>query len=366
MSVTRAAIVLALGCTVIGSGVIGCNTPVPPIGGFDTWAPDTSRDGGTTDVGSHDTGVRRDGDVGSLDGGTMDGGTIDGGTLDGGTIDGGTIDGGPVDAMDSGGTMDAAGPDAPDLGPMPDSSGCRLADGAYDLCACGTLSQDCSASACPSGQTCTPDICGMHCVEGGSACAGPADCPPGTACTSGFCAHSATCTDSRNCALGYACEGGACVDRRFPCSVDSNCPYGYACDTSLGLGTCIRLSRPCATAAACNGTFNAAQVCVDIDGDGTTECQFANGPCMTNADCFALGVVCTPHALTDLSVCGVYGPCRRVGDCPAGAECRDLWGDGIRECVVAGGCTNSAACPLHQVCATPPSGGPPSCRSSGA
>jgi hypothetical protein len=182
----------------------------------------------------------------------------------------------------------------------------------------------------------------------------------------GVCVGSGACTDSRACPLGYACEAGACVDRRIRCSTDGNCPFGYTCDSSLDRGTCVRLSRRCASDLACTSTIPDPQVCVDIDGDGMRECQFAGGVCVTNAMCSAAGVTCTPFALTGQSTCGRYGPCASVADCAAGQMCVDLWGDGVRECVNPGGsCARTADCPVGRVCATPSGGGSPACLVAG-
>jgi len=334
----------------LGLASIGCTGNGIP--------PPSNPDLGPVDLGSHDSAVHV-GDIGPL---PDMGPGVDAFGLDAAGLDAPGLDAPGLDAP----SANDASVDSPDLGPRPDTSACFLVDGAYDLCSCGPLTQDCSTTACPTGQTCTPDICGRHCVPSGSGCAGPSDCPSGSSCTAGVCVSGSACSDSRDCPLGYACEGVSCVDRRIPCSTEGNCPFGYACDTMLGLGTCIRASRPCSTDAACNDTFSAQQVCVDIDGDGTTECQFAGGQCMTNADCHIAGVVCAPHALTELSVCGRFGPCNLVSDCGPGMDCVDLWGDGLTECVLTGGsCVNSSVCPVHQVCATPAGGGPPMCLSSG-
>lgn len=264
--------------------------------------------------------------------------------------DAGSADGGPVVA-DAG--LDAM---ASDAGP------CRWPDGALDICTCGpSLGMDCSAASCPTGMTCTADVCGMHCSIAGSSCGIDADCPSGATCSDGICTTSGTtCTDSRTCPLGFACEAGACVDRRFPCASDGSCPLGYACNRAMAGGTCVRLSRRCSSGTACAATLSDHQVCTDVDGDGNDECQFADGSCVTNADCSG-GQTCTARSISGVASCGRYGVCHADTNCLPGQHCRDLWGDGVSECVDTGGCTSTSSCPSRQVCATPVAGGPPVC-----
>ncbi len=291
--------------------------------------------------------------AGSLDVGARDAARNDAGTSDDAGLDGGTSDG----SADTGTDLDADSID----GNVPTDVGCFWPDGALDICRCGQpLGTDCSASACPSGQACASDPCGMHCVPGGSACAVEGDCPSGASCSGGFCTTSGSCVDSRTCPLGYACEAGACVDRRFACAADGACPFGYACDRALAGGTCVRLSRRCASNSACNLTLTEQQDCVDVDGDTLLECQFSSGACVTNAICSG-GQTCTPRAIAGVASCGRYGICHDATNCLPGQQCRDLWGDGVSECVDSGGCTTTASCPAHQVCATPARGGPPAC-----
>lgn len=295
--------------------------------------------------------------------GGCDPGTPPAGSLDVGMRDAARYDGGPnVDAavpdVDAGDVDAAVAMDAD----IPTDVGCFWPDGALDICRCGApLGADCSAAACPAGQACTADACGMHCVASGTACAIEGDCPSGATCMDGFCATSGACVDSRTCPLGFACESGACVDRRFACAVDGSCPVGYACARSLDGGTCVRLSRRCASGTACNLTVGDPQQCVDVDGDTLLECQFSAGSCVTNAICSG-GQTCTPRAVAGAASCGRFGVCHDASNCLPGQQCRDLWGDGVSECVDSGGCTSTASCPAGQVCATPATGGPPACQ----
>jgi hypothetical protein len=246
-----------------------------------------------------------------------------------------------------------------DSGPAPDSSGCLLPDGGIDVCTCGTFGADCSASACASGEACVADACGMHCLPVGAPCAGPSDCPATSTCdaASSRCTHAGGgCGDSRDCAPGFTCEAGACVDRAIPCDSFDGCPFGFMCTMDGGAGVCARQSRPCGTSVGC-GSLR----CIDVNGDGTTECNF-DGTCTTNATCPAAGDVCAPRSVERFAGCGRYGPCLVSGDCASGMSCLDLWGDGVPECVDGGGtCTRSSDCPVGTVCATPIGGGPPAC-----
>lgn len=285
--------------------------------------------------------------AGSLDVGARDAARNDAGT------DAGDLDGGADADLDAAQATDTN---------VPTDVGCFFPDGSFDFCRCGApLGADCSAAACPSGQSCATDPCGMHCVPSGSACAIEGDCPTGSTCTDGFCTTSGACMDSRSCPLGFACESGSCVDRRFACGTDGSCPVGYACDRMLAGGTCVRLSRRCASDSACNLTLSEPQDCVDVDGDMLLECQYSDGACITNAICSG-GQTCTPRAIAGAASCGRYGICHDASNCLPGQQCRDLWGDGVSECVDSGGCTSTASCPARQVCATPATGGPPACR----
>jgi hypothetical protein len=96
-------------------------------------------------------------------------------------------------------------------------------------------------------------------------------------------------------------------------------------------------------------------VCADTDGDGDRECT-RPGPCTSRTDC-AAREVCGLPPIELVGMCGSFGPCRDAADCPVGFECIDSWGDGVRECVQAGGtCDAASDCPAGQVCGVPASG----------
>lgn len=250
--------------------------------------------------------------------------------------------------------------------PIPDAGPCGpMADA--DVCSCVTLPPDCSSTACPAGSSCLDDQCGRHCYPSGNPCAGASDCATGSTCTGGVCqASGGVCHDSRDCPDGFSCDSGVCHDRRIGCRpiAGLDCPFGFHCNTE-GLPYCRRLWHHCGAAAdhspACND-----ETCSDVDGDGTLECTLFQtlrgaGRCHTNAECTA-GQVCSSHPDLYTAFCDVYGPCRTSADCASGMSCVDLWGDGIRECVDAGGtCSRQSDCPDHAVCATPAVGGVPKC-----
>jgi hypothetical protein len=333
----------------------GCSSPIPPAGGEDAWRGDTGpRDTGTDANVQPSTDGATDA-VTSGDAPSGDASSIDGASSSDASMDASSVDAAVDDAWSA--------PDvfAYDAGPPSDGYGCTLPDGGVDVCGCGMFGADCSASACPTGQTCTSDACGRHCAPRGSPCASSADCPATSTCdATGHCAAPGTgCADSRDCPSGFACESSACVDRRAACGPGGECPIGYLCAMNVGVGICTRLSRHCASSTACGSL-----PCVDITGTGSTECNFGGG-CLTNADCHGTGV-CEPRSLERFSQCGRYGPCATVSDCMSGMQCRDLWGDGVLECVDTGGtCTRTADCSTGSVCATPWGGGPPTCIATG-
>jgi hypothetical protein len=72
--------------------------------------------------------------------------------------------------------------------------------------------------------------------------------------------------------------------------------------------------------------------------------------------------VCESNVQGTAAVCGEFGLCASSDDCAMGFECRDLWGDGRKECVLPGGsCVGSSVCAPREVCASPRSGAPPRC-----
>jgi len=128
-----------------------------------------------------------------------------------------------------------------------------------------------------------------------------------------------------------------------------------------GAAYCLKSHSPCNSVAACPG-FGA---CRDVTGTGSTICHWSGGPsCRNNADCPMLGEVCGTHPEFIDGVCGNFGPCATAGDCATGFECRDLWGDGVTECVPSGGsCTSQSDCSAGAVCGVPLAGGAPRCIS---
>jgi hypothetical protein len=265
----------------------------------------------------------------------------------------------PVDAAADldGGALEL--PDAHEEPTFHDSGApeCILPDGSFDLCACGTFAADCASAPCAIGEDCVDDPCGRHCVPH-AACMAQDDCASGSECTMGRCTRESGCGDSRDCALGFACEAGACVDRRVTCGPGADCPHGFVCDSAHGLPVCVRALRRCVSDTACG----AGMQCVDVDGDGLREC-LADGTCDSNRDC--PDRTCQTLPTERVAVCGDHGTCTEDSECPAGRRCRDLWGDGARECVLPGGCESSSACPAGALCATDASGGAPRCLSRG-
>jgi len=318
--------------------------------GDDAVPPPTPRDGGPRDAG-------------------FDGATVDDAGLDATTEDASTDDAdvdADVDAGRDGGARDAGSFDG---GSYVFGDDCLDEEGRFDLCRCDVPECDPDASpACAAGLRCVPDGCGRTtCRPGGHGCVDAADCPTGSECfaaraldgsTAEVCLHpTGGCTDSRDCALGFACESGACVDRRLSC--DAGCPFGFFCQDAdtWSRPYCTRLSRRCSSfAGACPPFFS----CVDVDGDGLSECRRNGEACDSNDDC--VDAVCGYDPTAKALACQAQGPCAGPSDCGGGFTCTDLWGDGVRECVPVGGtCTSSASCEVGAVCAAPAGGGAPTC-----
>jgi len=150
------------------------------------------------------------------------------------------------------------------------------------------------------------------------------------------------------------------VDRRIGCGVGAVCPHGFICDTSGEQGAfyCMRVYTRCNDDAACP----AFGFCRDVAGSGGV-CHYGNGlGCRSNGDCSAPGEVCGVSPEHVDGMCGPFGPCASAADCASGFICADLWGDGVKECVPAGGsCTRTADCPPPAICASPAEGGAPRC-----
>lgn len=239
------------------------------------------------------------------------------------------------------------------------------------VCPCPRPAHMCANNGdCPTGQLCLASVCGERdCVDGGTTCGTAADCPPGSTCVGGVCASSSGCTDSRDCPLGFGCEpsgaGSECVDRRVPCSEPDECPYGFVCyePGPNGAGFCRRVATRCESPVTCQSP----EVCVDVDGDGASECQIV-GSCTTNGDC-AAAEVCGVSPSTQEAECGPFGPCGDSSECPTVPmeACERLAPGGLPECAVPGGaCVDDTDCPIQQVCASLPLGQPTRCVSGRA
>jgi hypothetical protein len=242
---------------------------------------------------------------------------------------------------------------------------------------CG-VDTDCSAgySCVQSGCTDLDGAAIRQCVfAGGSACNDDSDCSDDRRCVEvegegNRCVKTSPgCSQTSDCIVGFECEDSACVDRRVPCILDEDCPKNHTCFGGQANATfCLRIQVDCDTEIDC---VDRAPFCVDIDGDGSTECAGsielnpASGPC-TNFTCASedLGApVCEAGGVSSVSPCGTYGLCRGPQDCVDGFVCAALWPDGRRECVPEGGsCSSFADCDANQICAAPRDGGPPACQ----
>ncbi|MFW2389837.1 MAG: hypothetical protein ACN4G0_15975 [Polyangiales bacterium] len=244
-----------------------------------------------------------------------------------------------------------------------------------------------SSDDCAVGETCAPSGCTTNggdpiqqCfpVPGG-ACETSDDCPAEYACESvGFgkskcIKQTPGCNTTSDCVLGFSCEGdpGACVDRRVACESFEDCPKSHTCRTFPNAAYCVRVNQACLTEDDCSEV--GTPLCVDIDGDGATECAGSTDPnqpsppACFNSDCGGAAPVCEVGVISSLAECGQYGLCRLDTDCASGFVCAPLWPDGRKECVEAGGsCSQISDCPAQQVCASPRNGGPPSCQSGSA
>ncbi|MSP59004.1 MAG: hypothetical protein EXR72_01465 [Myxococcales bacterium] len=189
-------------------------------------------------------------------------------------------------------------------------------DGAADLAlpACEGTPQSCGApGAC---QDCTGNSGGSACVAKKCGCAGPADCPKGSACDP----KSAVC--SQACAGALLCNGGCCD--------------GATCRGGNENGACGTNGGVC---APCGGA--------------TPTC--AGGAC--TASCVAGGVG-QPGVCAKGFCCSAQNQCAAVGDgacAVAGGACVDCAksGDGP-VCLIAGacGCLKAADCPPGRACAS--------------
>ena len=300
-----------------------------------------------------DTGLRRDSARADADA-TMDA-TRDS-AVDPDALPDSSSDGARPDARDSGGRLEA-GP-LFDIGPPPDG-------GPIDPCGLVVSGPTCTGDGDCGGGVCLRNGCGeMRCFAPGAQCVTSADCPSTSTCeaVSGgmHCVNPASgCTDSRDCPDGFGCESGACVDRRIACIPPHVCPFGYVCDLNRTdvAPYCRRLYRACDADGACP---IGSGLCRDVVGDGSRVCM-VGGPCDSNLDC-PLRRVCTVEPETLIAFCHGFGPCLVDEDCPEMFECRDMFGDGIRQCTPVGGsCDSNADCPSPAICGADIPGGPASC-----
>ncbi len=300
----------------------GCNDdPVPPPPptdvGVDTATSADANDGGT-DAGAD-----------ASDAGTGDAGADAG--ADAGTDAGSDVGAPDVDLPDmgSGEPVIVCGEEDPDDPVPPPTCG--------DGCAPGFVCVDafCGGEECLPGRPCgDDDDCGS------GACIGEPDSP-------GICeAGDGSCAADDDCVYGFACESGECVDRRIPCGFhETNCPRGYTCSFAVfeGLPICVPASVRCDTGAQCE----LGASCVDVDGDGMTECLLA-GRCETNEDC-ETGTSCGVDPATSQASCEPDGACR-MGECADGYMCADT-GSGVPRCVAMGGsCATNTDCPVGSIC----------------
>ena len=302
--------------------------------------------------------------------------------LDGG-IDGGSGGGGGVSG--SGGMGGDAG-----------SGGVGGSGGGGSWCTTSALCPACpdvdalcdDDNPCAVGEVCLPTGCDdfSRCfVIGGGGCEDDTDCGDRAyECnlSIGRCLRiDPGCDDSNDCVAGFACENNECIDRRAPCEMGSDCPHGFTCVfPSADQRFCRRITRPCTDDLDC---FTLGALCGNADGsaDGSKECMPSLAPtapdpvsCDKTQCTEDAAPVCEPVVGGTIAVCGRFGPCASVGDCdpdPAtGFQCRDLWGDGRAECVLpagsTGSCVDSSECNIRNVCASPRTGGPPTCVGAAA
>jgi hypothetical protein len=255
-------------------------------------------------------------------------------------------------------------------------------DGGTSWCETSTLCPSCpdpeqlcdQDNPCPTGEACVLTGCEdfARCfVVGGGFCETEMDCSdPAYDCNLEInrCLRTEPgCDASNDCVAGFACEDGECVDRRAPCVDADDCPHGYTClFATPDQRFCRRIARPCFDDLDC---LLLGVPCGDPDGDGNFECMPSSMPTTPdpvscrNSDCTeATAPVCQPIPEGTIAECGYFGPCSSPVQCATDFQCRDLWGDGRLECVIAGGsCVDSRDCAPRSVCATPRSGGAPSC-----
>jgi len=253
--------------------------------------------------------------------------------------------------------------------------------GSVPACMTSVLCRSCPAEGscdtnvdCDIGSVCIESGCDdlkgapiKQCVfAGGGACESTAMCPSGREClevpgeVNNRCVRTAPgCDTSFDCPLGFSCESGSCFDRRLPCDLDEHCPKNHVCGGTANSSFCLRIHRACLFDFDCT---DLAPDCVDIDGDGNTECAGRFDPndplseaCVNALHCAGTSEpVCEVAGVGSVTQCGQNGLCLGDTDCAAGFSCADLWPDGRKECVRNGGsCSTFSECPVRQVCASP-------------
>jgi hypothetical protein len=140
------------------------------------------------------------------------------------------------------------------------------------------------------------------CAPRGDICGSDEDCPAGVACGpvpswawfGRYClVTDSSCGTDFDCPDGFRCEAGDCADRRFACAGSADCPWWDSCRL---LVSGLRVCRPTGP-GSCLLSWDCGrdEVCVDVEGDGDTECQETEfSDCETNADCEE-GEVCGPR-----------------------------------------------------------------------
>lgn len=261
-----------------------------------------------------------------------------------------------VPSLDSSSLGDSSLPDA--LLPPEDSRRAEYCDQPSMLRVC-TMDSECDRPI----ERCLPTGCGsvQRCQPAGRGCRDNSDCLAGAqTCVRGICVASGPdCGDSRACPNGYACEGAAgwraCVNRRHVCDgTGVPCPYGGVCEGTPGLSPyCVVVTSRCATDDACR----LGSSCRDVDGDGLRECV-PSGSCGPMS--CAVGDRCEILPVDYFLVCGPRGICNTTAGCAAGYECVDAWASGVRECrPTSQPCRTNEQCPAGQLCFEAGGGGMP-------
>lgn len=249
--------------------------------------------------------------------------------------------------------------DLPEISGPPDSARPGFCEMSTTMRVC-TMDSECDRPI----ERCLPTGCGstQRCQRAGRRCRDNADCLAGSqTCTRNVCVATGTdCGDSRACPEGYGCEGAAgartCVNRRRSCDgTIVTCPYGGVCQGIAGLAPyCAGVTSRCTSDDGCL----LGSSCRDVDGDGARECV-PSGPCAVGS-CAASSDRCEILPVEYFLECGPRGICNPTLGCGAGYECVDVWSSGVFECrPTAEPCRTNAACPPGQLCFEAGGGGAP-------